>query len=387
PFDTVYLHGLIRDKYGHKMSKSLDNVIDPLEVMDEMGTDAMRFTLLVGSTPGKDMNLDVQKVEANRNFANKIWNAGRYISGAIQKTPPKPDAGPDWTPADSWIWARLMQTTRSVNRLFETHQYGEAGRQIYEFFWSEFADWYIEVSKLQLAEGGDRAYYTTSTLVRVMDAVLRMLHPFTPFITEELWGYLKRAAEQHSEHLAPQGGWEDALIIARWPEFEAEESWEAGKVADFKLVQDMVRAIRNLRSEKKVTPGKRIPATIVVDDVRKDILVAQASTITALAHLDAEKLVITQALTEKPEGQISLVTSGCVIYLPLADLVDVDAERLRMKADLDPIQSQINRLEKLLGSEFADKAPEAVVEKERAKLITYRESAQKLREQLKNLQD
>ena len=174
PFHTVYLHGLIRDEHGQKMSKTKGNVIDPLGVMDEMGTDALRFTLLVGSTPGNDANLSLKKVEANRNFANKIWNVGRFIIGTVEDAPKTAAGKADWTLADSWIWARLQELIRTVDRLFETYQYGEAGRQIYDFLWSDFADWYVEIAKLQMAGGGDRAHHTAVTLVRVLDTVLRL---------------------------------------------------------------------------------------------------------------------------------------------------------------------------------------------------------------------
>jgi valyl-tRNA synthetase len=158
PFHTVYLHGLIRDEHGQKMSKTKNNMIDPLDVMEELGTDALRFTLLVGSTPGNDTSLSIKKVEANRNFANKLWNAGRYVIRNLENMPSAPEAEPDWTLADSWIWARMKQVNETVNRLFEGYQFGEAGRQIYDFFWGEFADWYVEISKDQIAEGGDRAF-------------------------------------------------------------------------------------------------------------------------------------------------------------------------------------------------------------------------------------
>ena len=193
PFHTVYLHGLIRDEHGRKMSKTYGNVIDPLVVMEELGTDALRFTLLVGSTPGQDTNLAISKVEANRNFANKVWNAGRFSISAIGQIDSKPEETAEWTLADSWIWAKLQELVRNVERLFQNFQYGEAGRQIYEFFWSDFADWYVEIAKGQLQEGGARAYTTAQTLVRVLDMSLRLLHPFTPFVTEELWGHLHKA--------------------------------------------------------------------------------------------------------------------------------------------------------------------------------------------------
>ncbi|MCJ7733163.1 MAG: valine--tRNA ligase, partial [Anaerolineales bacterium] len=165
PFNIVYLHGLVMDEHGQKMSKSKGNVIDPIDVMDDMGTDAVRFTMLVGSTPGINTNLSLQKVEANRNFANKIWNAGRFVIGNLENAPAAPDSEPVWTLADSWIWARTQDLVRNVDRLFNNHQYGEAGRYIYDFFWGEYADWYLEIAKQQISEGGDRAYYTIETLI------------------------------------------------------------------------------------------------------------------------------------------------------------------------------------------------------------------------------
>ena len=384
PFNIVYLHGLIRDESGRKMSKTYGNVIDPLVVMDELGTDALRFTLLVGSTPGNDMNLSIKRVEANRNFANKIWNAGRFVIGNIHQTPAIPVAKPDWTLADSWIWARLQSLIKDVERLFQNYQYGEAGRQIYDFFWGEFADWYLEVAKLQMAKGGDRAFYTVQTLTRVLDLCLRLLHPFTPFVTEELWGHLKSAAQAHSEHLAPKGGWPKALIIAPWPEPRLEEGWETSKIADFNIIREVVRAIRNIRSEKNVQPGRRIPATLVSPDY-SHILKEQAASLAALAHLDKDLLTILDNLPSKPEGNIALVVGSVEIYLPLAGLVEVGEERSRLEKDLSDTNSQIQRLEQLLASPFAEKAPPAVVQKERDKLRDYQETAAKLSKQLNEL--
>ena len=381
PFHTVYLHGIIRDEHGQKMSKTKGNSIDPLGVMDELGTDALRFTLLVGSTPGNDTNLSIRKVEANRNFANKIWNAGRFVIGALNQAPEEPTGDPDWTLADSWIWARLQALVRDVDRLFSTYQYGEAGRQIYEFFWSEFADWYLEIAKLQLAEGGNRAYHTAHTLARILDTSLRLLHPFTPYVTEELWGHLKRACQEKPGGYSPAGGWEEALIIARYPEPRPEEGWEQDRVADFQLVQETIRAIRNARMEKKVTPGLRIPATIAAG-ARLPVFQSQKQVLAALAYLDPEQLLLADSLAEKPQGQLALVIGGVEVFLPLADLVDMDAERERLQKELAEVESQITRLEELLASPFAERAPAAVVDKERQKLAVYHETAARLREQL-----
>ncbi|MBN2257245.1 MAG: valine--tRNA ligase [Anaerolineaceae bacterium] len=383
PFHTVYLHGIIRDEFGDKMSKSKDNVIDPLPLMDELGTDALRFTLLVGSTPGNDINVDVKRVAANRNFANKIWNAGRFVINAINNAPDKPEKAALWSLADSWIWARYKQLLGEVNHLFETWQFGEAGRQIYEFFWSELADWYIEIAKQQLAEGGDRAFYTAQTLSRLLDGCLRLLHPFTPFVTEELWGHLKTAAVAHSDHLTPKGGWPEALIIAPWPEPLPFETWEEGKIAHFTLIMEVVKTIRNLRAEKKVQPGKPITA-ILVAGLNTSVLLDQAVIIQNLAHLDPKTFQVVEKMTEKPENAVSMVTSGIEIYLPLGDIVDSDSERVRLTRELQTIDSQIKRLETLLGGDFAKKAPPQVVEKERQKLVEYRATSEQLRNQIKS---
>ncbi|GAB4526375.1 MAG: valine--tRNA ligase [Anaerolineales bacterium] len=388
PFHTVYLHGLIRDEHGQKMSKTKGNVIDPLVVMEDLGTDALRFTLLVGSTPGNDMNLSLSKVEANRNFTNKIWNAGRFVIGALAPTPsPSPSGGGekgvgDWTLADSWIWARLQELIRNVERLFANFQYGEAGRQIYDFFWSEFADWYIESAKAQLAEGGDRARVTAETLVRVLDTALRLLHPFTPFVTEEVWQHL-RTAVLDSPLTALATDWPDALIIAPWPEEREKKGWEDAKVADFSLLQEVIRSIRNLRAEKNIKPGQKLAAILVSE--KASLLREQSAMLARLAGLDPDALQIAEALPEKPEGHIALVAGPVEIYLPLAGLVDVAEERARLQKDLAEAESHIARLEKLLASPFAEKAPSTVVQKERDKLAAYKETAEKICQQLAEL--
>ncbi|MBN2045615.1 MAG: valine--tRNA ligase [Anaerolineales bacterium] len=385
PFHTVYLHGIIRDEIGRKMSKTTGNVIDPLEVMDHLGTDALRFTLLVGSSPGKDMNLSIKKVESNRNFANKLWNASRLVLGLLHQSPTEGNLDEiDWTLADSWIWARLRQVTHDIERLFTAYQYGEAGRQIYDFFWSEFADWYLEIAKLQVAEGGLRARKTAQALVKVLDTVLRMLHPFTPFVTEELWGRLKAATQDHSPEMCPSEGWEQALIIARWPEPSAFEGWEDKAAKDFGLVREIVRAIRNLRAEKQVKPGNLISATIAAGE-QAEMLAAQAGTITALSHLDPHRFEITSTLDEKPAGSTALVVGTTEIYLPLADLVDPVEEQARLHKELEETQSQIDRLEKLLNSPFAQKAPPDVVGKEQEKLAGFKQTAEKIKSQLADL--
>ncbi len=384
PFHTVYLHGLIRDENGQKMSKTKGNVIDPLIVMDQMGTDALRFTLLVGSTPGNDANLSLKKVEANRNFANKMWNAGRFIIGALENAPAKAEGKPEYSLADRWIWSRTNQLVTDVERLFQSYQYGEAGRQIYDFFWSEFADWYIEAAKLQMNQGGDRAYYTAQRLAQVLDIALRLLHPFTPFVTEEIWGFLKEACQEHAAKFLPtSGAWEDALIIAKWPE-AVEKKADEKAITDFSLIQDIIRTIRNLRSEKQVKPGQKLPARMAASAETAGLLNTEANMIASLSWVDPSKLEIiaSEKGSDCPEGWIPLVAGPVQIFVDLASTVDLGAERTRMEKELAEITGQIERLEKLLGSDFAQKAPAALVEKERQKLESFKESAERLKTQL-----
>ncbi len=383
PFHTVYLHGLVRDEHGRKMSKTYGNVIDPLTVMDEFGTDALRFTLLVGSTPGNDMNLSVKRVEANRNFANKLWNVGRFVINAIASLPSPAGRGAggegELTLADSWISARLQRLIRDVERNFQNFQYGQAGQQIYDFLWSDFADWYVEVAKEQMKNAVTKSQ-TVETLTRVFDTCLRLLHPFTPFVTEEIWGHLRSAILESSKSRLAKD-WPEALIAARWPGPREAEGWEESKTADFALIQEIVRSIRNLRAEKNVAPGKRLAAVIAAGD-KTDLLKEQSSVIALLAGLDSAQLSIQRSLASKLEEGAALVVGSTEIYLPLAGMVDVAGERARLEKELKEAQSQVERLEKLLNSDFSGKAPEAVVAKEREKLAVFKETVEKLKVQL-----
>src|SRR6266498_1674553 len=388
PFHTVYLHGLVRDEHGQKMSKTKGNVIDPLIVMDDLGTDALRFTLLVGSTPGNDTNVGLKKVESNRNFANKLWNAGRFVINAVsgvtgqvsstQHWSPNTD---NWTLADSWIWARLQQLVRDVERLFQTFQYGQAGQQIYDFIWSEFADWYVEIAKQELAEGGPRAARAADTLARVFDMSLRLLHPFTPFVTEEIWGHLRNALRESTlKDIAED--WPEALIVASWPEARMVEGWEESKIVDFALIQEIVRSVRNLRAEKSVAPSKRIAAQIAAG-AKLDLLKEQSKVIASLAGLNEAELTITESLSDKPQDAAALVVGSVEIYLPLTGMVDIAEEKTRLEKELKEARSHIERLEKLLAGDFANKAPAALVQKEREKLDGYKSTAEKIEAQLK----
>jgi valyl-tRNA synthetase len=385
PFHTVYLHGLVRDEQGRKMSKTTGNVIDPLIVMDEFGTDALRFTLLVGSTPGYDTNVGVKKVESNRNFANKIWNVGKFVISAIDNLTadnrsPSAVSGQNITLADSWITAKLNKLVRNVERQFQNFQYGQAGQEIYEFIWSDFADWYVEIAKEQL-KTADRRQQTVENLASVFDSCLRLLHPFTPFVTEEIWGHLHSALrESPISNLSKD--WPQALIAAKFPEPINEESWESKSIADFELIQEIVRSIRNLRAEKGIAPSKKLSATIVAGD-KLDLIQNQTSTISSLSGLDQSQVSSLKSLGEKPADSTALVVGSIEIYLPLAGMVDVANEKARLEKELKEAESHIQRLEKLLNSDFANKAPAALVQKEKEKLASYKDTAEKIKAQLK----
>ena len=380
PFHTVYLHGMVRDDKGQKMSKTKNNVIDPLVLMNEYGTDALRFSLVVGSSPGNDQNVGAKKVEANRNFANKVWNIGRFVINAINNVKDPIKTEPQWTLADSWIWSRTRQTVNSVNSLFESYQFGEAGRQVYEFLWNDFADWYLEASKRQMAEGGDRAAYTAIILADVLGLMLRLLHPFTPYVTEALYGYLKEACETNEIIYNPNVDWAEHLIVARWPERMPQEEWEESAVKDFELIQEMVRAIRNLRSELKLEPNKAIDA-ILVSGNKTDFLNSNKSLLIDLAGLNENGLQILPNKTQT-EGLTVLVIEDIEVYLDLTASTDGEQDRERLEKELTEAESHIARLEKLLSSPFAQKAPANVVDAEREKLAGYKNSAEKLRERL-----
>jgi valyl-tRNA synthetase len=396
PFHTVYLHGLVRDDQGRKMSKTTGNVVDPIALLDgatpdelsvyvrsqypdglpAMGADALRFTLLTGSSPGNDMNLSLQRVEANRNFTNKIWNATRFVVGKLESVPDLQLSldQVEWSLADRWIYSRLNRTVGDVTRLFEAYQYGEAGRQLYEFFWSEFADWYIEIAKGQIDRGGIAAYSAAWTLVHVLDQTLRMLHPFIPFVTEETWSHLKRAA---GETFPPREGWPEALIIAPWP--EAGDSEDAAE-ADMGLVIELIRGVRNVRSEYNVQPGRRVAALIAGGD-HTAMLAAQRDVLTQQARLDPDQLTI-QAAIDLPHQVASIVVGGVTCYLPLAGLVDLEAERSRLGKEMDEVLALIARSEKQLAGPFAEKAPPDVVQRERDKLADLQQRREQLAERL-----
>jgi valyl-tRNA synthetase len=389
PFHTIYLHGLVRDEKGRKMSKSIGNVVDPLEVMEQYGTDALRFTLLTGSTPGNDLNLALSKVASNRNFANKIWNVARFIVHSLEELDVASALADDHvtdqalarSAADKWILTRLGELVSNVNRLFDSYLYGEAGRQINDFLWSEFADWYLEISKVQLREGGHASWTTLRVLFDVFDTCLRLLHPFIPFVTEETWQQVKGAFQRADVGIKPKEGWPEALIIADWPESGPDVSVQYKDVAaDFERLRELVRSIRATRAEYNVEPSRFVPAIISAGDLA-EFVETQRQVLVQLARLDNSSLSIATS-AEAPDGAITISLGHITAYLPLAGLLDLEKERTRLTADLQELDGQIARVSGLLNSEFADKAPQEVVQRERDKLQRYEASRQEVEDRL-----
>ncbi len=381
PYRVVYLHGLVRNAQGKKISKSMPDAdkYDPLNVIDEYGADALRFTLVTGSTPGQDMKLSPERIASNRNFANKIWNAARFVLSNLGDEPLATDP---WTlplePVDRWILSRHNRLIAEVNRLMEDYQFGEAGRQIYEFLWGEYCDWYIEATKPRLyAEAESHADATArlaskqaalSVLVHVLERTLRLLHPFMPFVTEEIWQNLPHEGE--------------ALIVAPWPEPGPRDEDAEREMG---ALMDAVRAIRNARAEYNVEAGKPIEAHIAAGAFYATFA-SQRDILVRLARLDPERLELAPSLARRPDKALALVFPGVEVYLPLAGMVDVDKERARLAKELERVTADIARSEKLLANEgFIRKAPEDVVEEEREKLAALRDRRARLEEQVRVL--
>ena len=373
PFQTIYLHGLVRDAKGEKMSKSKNNVIDPLEVMDQYGTDALRFTLATSSSPGNDMKLVYERIVGNRNFANKIWNASRFVlmtTAEIGGGVPAITYVQPRTLADRWILSRLARLTSEVTRLIDDFQLGEAGRQINDFFWSDYCDWYVEIAKVQM-QGDDEARQATAGILRaVLDQSLRLLHPFMPFVTEEVWQYLYRTSEPDQQRWPAS-----ALIIAPWPQSTSSAVNDAAE-QEFGMLQEVIVRIRDARNQMNVESARRVPV-IIASGVQTGMLEAQSALIEFLAR--TEKPQMSEQLAQKPEQSMSLLAGAVEIYLPLAGLLDIGKELERLDKEIVQAQQEIVRIQgKLANQAFVAKARPEVVEKEREKLVAQEERIGKL---------
>ncbi len=372
PFHTVYLHGIVRDIEGAKMSKTKGNVIDPIEVTDEFGADALRYTLVTQASPGNDSRLSLQKVEGSRNFGNKLWNATRFALRTISDHQVQMDEdGParptgDLQLADRWILSRLDQVTASSTRLMESHLYGEAGRQVNDFIWSELCDWYIEASKVR--KESDESPIVAQVLAYTIERSLKLLHPFMPFITETLWQQVPHSGE--------------SVMIAPWPE-AGERDTQAEEA--FGALMELVRSIRNVRSDAGVEPARWISADIYAGDLTEAFRSARRE-IAFLARIADDQLRFHDGAASTGSNTMTAIAGDVVASLPLADMVDLDAERSRLEKELDDALAEKERAEKQLSNEsFVSRAPENVVQVQRDRLARATEQADVIKARLESL--
>ena len=352
PFEKVFIHGLVRDSQGRKMSKSLGNGIDPLEVIEKYGADTLRFMLITGNTPGNDMRFYWERVEGTRNFANKIWNASRFALMNMEGYDKDAELAP-YTLADKWILSRLQDTVKDVTGLLERFELGEAGRAIYDFIWSEVCDWYIEIAKPRLYNKEAAAERATAqhVLATVLVSAMKLLHPYMPFITEEIYQCLPHEAE--------------SIMISKWP--VADESLvDPEAERGMNAIMDSIKAIRNMRAEVNANPGKKIPAIMLVSEDLREVVAHNDNYIKLLGGID--NLELRPLNGEKPENAMAAVVTGIEVYLPLASLIDVEKETQRLSKELAAMEKDLQRAGgKLNNAGFLAKAPEDVIAKERAK--------------------
>lgn len=370
PFKHVFIHGLVRDSQGRKMSKSLGNGIDPLEVIDKYGADTLRFMLITGNTPGNDMRFYWERVESSRNFANKIWNASRFVLMNLDGFDPAFTPAPaDLTLADRWILSRYNTTVAGVTRNLERFELGEAARMVYEFIWDEFCDWYIELAKSRLynKEDGKNRKTAQYLLNYVLGNTLKLLHPFMPFITEAIW-----------QSLPHQGV---SIMTAGWP---AEDAALANPVDEqvMGVIMDTIKAVRNMRAEVNVHPGKKSEVILKLTSPElKAALETNMGYIKTLAA--AEPVVLLDTNEATPENAMTAVVSGVEIYLPLKGLIDVEKETARLNKELDGLAKELSRIAgKLNNPGFTAKAPAEVIEKEKSKQAEYLEKQAAIKERL-----
>ena len=361
PFHTVLIHGLVRDPQGKKMSKSAGNGVDPIDMIDRYGADALRFNLITGNSPGNDMRFYTERCEAMRNFANKLWNAARYVM--MNLTIEKNELPADLKLEDKWILSKLNSLVTEVNENFDKYELGLAATKIYDFIWESFCDWYIEITKPRLREGDIGAQ---QVLLYVLTEILKLLHPFMPFITEEIFGAI------------PHEG--DALIVADYPECDPALAFPADE-ADFGSIMNAVKAIRSRRAEMNVPPSKR-PHLIVATD-KVEVFEKSRVYMANLAY--AGEMTVSAEAPADTAGMVTVVTEDAKLYMPMAELVDLEAERARTEKALEKARKDIESQEKKLANEnFISRAPERVVAAEREKLEKARALAANLEESLKN---
>ncbi len=372
PFETVFLHGLVRDSQGRKMSKTTGNVLDPLELTETYGTDALRFALTTGAAPGNDLRLSTDKLESSRNFANKLWNASRFVIGSLEDG----TAARGWYELadvshreDRWILSRLNRVVESTRHYLERFEIGEAQREVYDFLWNEFCDWYIEFAKIRMRDDAEPS--PLPTLAHVLESTLRLLHPFMPFVTEEVWQRLTR-------DLPREGTLAESIMIAPYPEADAARVDEKAE-AEVAQIITLVRSIRNVRAQLRINPREELQAT--VDLQGHEYLVGdEAEAVKGLARL-RNLSGTSDAGASQDGGVVTVVAGEVVVALPLGEVTDLAEERRRLEGERDDASKHLKRVDSLLARpQFLAKAPEHVVEREK-------ERSQGLRERLKRLEE
>ena len=362
PFKTVYIHGLVRDAQGRKMSKSLGNGIDPLEVIDQYGADALRFTLATGNSPGNDMRFSDERVQASRNFCNKIWNASRFIQMNLTIDKDKAVQLPaDLALEDKWIVSKFNTLVADVTRNIDQYELGLAAAKLNDFIWENFCDWYIEIAKTRLQTGDENVQ---KVLCYVLSGAMQLLHPFMPFITETIW--------QALPHEGP------SVMVSSWPEYDEKLNFSVEE-AQMESLMDAVRAIRNRRAEMNVPPSKKAKVLILTE--KKDTFSAGAGFFPKLAY--ASEIELIDAVPADASRMASVVTGDAQIYMPMGDLIDFEAERARLGKEKSKVEADIDFvMKKLNNPKFVDKAPEKVVAAEREKADKLREHLAKLEESI-----
>ncbi|MED3644966.1 valine--tRNA ligase [Caldifermentibacillus hisashii] len=371
PFKDVLIHGLVRDAEGRKMSKSLGNGVDPMDVIDQYGADSLRYFLATGSSPGQDLRYSTEKVESVWNFANKIWNASRFaLMNMGGLTYEDIDLNGKKSVADEWILTRLNETIETVTNLAEKYEFGEVGRALYNFIWDDFCDWYIEMAKLPLYGEDETAKKTTrSVLAYVLDQTMRLLHPFMPFITEEIWQNLPHEGE--------------SITVAEWPKVRPELSNQEAS-EQMKLLVEIIRSVRNIRAEVNTPMSKKIAMIINAHD-EKILDTLETNKAYLERFCNPEMLTIGVGVLA-PEKAMTAVVSGAEIYLPLQGLINIEEEITRLEKELEKLNKEVERVQKKLANEkFVAKAPAQVVEEERAKEKDYLEKRATVQERLEEL--
>jgi valyl-tRNA synthetase len=364
PFKHILIHGLVRDAQGNKMSKSLGNGVDPLEVIDEFGADALRFMLVTGLTPGNDTRYQIEKLEASRNFANKLWNASRFVLMNLDEKATLEAEEKDYKSEDKWILSKINKVTEEVNKNLSNFDLGLGLHKIYEFIWNEYCDWYIELVKPRLYGENEKDKNTALyVLVKVMKDMLKLLHPFMPFITEEIWQYLP--------------GDEDALIVSDWPKVDIDKSYQSSE-EEINFAMEIIKSIRNIKAEMDVKPSKKIKGYFVPKNQKyKEYLINIERHLDNLINLEEMKIAVSK--DEIKEDAASSVIDGLEIYLPLSELIDFKKEKERLTKEKEKLESEIKRAEgKLKNKSFVEKAPEKIVNEEKEKLEKYKDMYQKV---------